>query len=408
MDANSCYLGIDLSDSYAMVSFCQPNKKEPETVSMIAGSEKYQIPAILARRKSIGMWYYGEEAAKMAKTSEVICVDSLLRRAISGEVITIAKENYDAVELLALFLKKVMELPLKLGNASAIAGVVLTVERLTKENMDVFWKIAHLLELNQERFTVIDHKKSFYYFALNQESSLWTHDVFLFSCEKDLVSYYDLKRDIRTKPQLVSIHEHGRQTLGENRDESFAKILTEALKNRVVSSAYLVGDGFDGDWLKQSLTVLCRGRRAFLGKNLFSKGACYAAFLRNQDAWPYVYMGENEMKFNLSLKVKDKGKVAFLNLISAGQNWFETKNECEVVLNGTPQIDFWKQLPNSREAEIETVELNDFPMRPERTTRLRISASPVSDDKIDVEIRDMGFGEFFRATDKVWKYTIMM
>ena len=114
------------------------------------------------------------------------------------------------------------------------------------------------------------------------------------------------------------------------------------------------------------------------------------------------------MKFNLSLKVKDKGKVAFLNLISAGQNWFETKNECEVVLNGTPQIDFWKQLPNSREAEIETVELNDFPMRPERTTRLRISASPVSDDKIDVEIRDMGFGEFFRATDKVWKYTIMM
>ena len=62
MDANSCYLGIDLSDSYAMVSFCQPNKKEPETVSMIAGSEKYQIPAILARRKSIGMWYYGEEA----------------------------------------------------------------------------------------------------------------------------------------------------------------------------------------------------------------------------------------------------------------------------------------------------------------------------------------------------------
>ena len=264
------------------------------------------------------------------------------------------------------------------------------------------------MELNQEHFTVIDHKKSFYYFALNQESSLWTHDVFLFSCERDLVSYYDLKRDIRTKPQLVSIHEHGRQTLGENRDESFAKILTEALKNRVVSSAYLVGDGFDGDWLKQSLTVLCRGRRAFLGKNLFSKGACYAAFLRNQDAWPYVYMGENEMKFNLSLKVKDKGKVAFLNLISAGQNWFETKNECEVVLNGTPQIDFWKQLPNSREAEIETVELNDFPMRPERTTRLRISASPVSDDKIDVEIRDMGFGEFFRATDKVWKYTIMM
>jgi hypothetical protein len=25
-----------------------------------------------------------------------------------------------------------------------------------------------------------------------------------------------------------------------------------------------------------------------------------------------------------------------------------------------------------------------------------------------VEIRDLGFGEFFRGTDKVWKYTMTM
>ena len=52
----SCYVGIDLNDSYAMVSFYQPNMKEPETVSTIAGSENYHIPTILARRKNIAMW----------------------------------------------------------------------------------------------------------------------------------------------------------------------------------------------------------------------------------------------------------------------------------------------------------------------------------------------------------------
>ena len=50
MEANTCYLGIELNDSYAMVSYMQPNMEEPETVSTIAGSENYRIPTLLALR----------------------------------------------------------------------------------------------------------------------------------------------------------------------------------------------------------------------------------------------------------------------------------------------------------------------------------------------------------------------
>jgi hypothetical protein len=409
MEQYYCYLGIDLNDSYAMVSYYQPNMAEPETLSMIAGSEQYHIPLLLASRPDTGVWYYGEEARRMAKTSEVVCIDSLLRRAMSGEVISIGGKSYDAVDLLALFIRKLMGLPKKLTKAALPDRLVITVERLDRENMELLWQVAARLELPSERFMVTDHKESFYYFALSQEEQLWLHDVFLFSCEKDLFFSYDLKRDMRTKPQVVSIRESGKQALGKERDADFSRCLTEAFENRLVSSVYLVGDGFDGGWMKESLKVLCRGRRAFMGKNLFSKGACYAAKARDhEDKWQYIYMGENEMKFNLSIKVKDRGKVAFLNLISAGKNWFETGNTCEVILSGSAEVDFWKQLPNSREAKIETLELTDLPKRPDRTTRLRITANPTADDKIAVEIRDLGFGEFFRGTDKVWKYTMTM
>lgn len=54
-------------------------------------------------------------------------------------------------------------------------------------------------------------------------------------------------------------------------------------------------------------------------------------------------MGENELKFNISLKVKDRGKLAFYSLISAGENWYDAKGECELLLSGTPEIDFWIQ-----------------------------------------------------------------
>ena len=409
MGANTCYLGIALNDSYAMVSYMQPNEKEPETVSMIAGSENYRIPTLLARRKNVGMWYYGEDAQRMAKTSEVICVDALLRRAVAAEVITIAKEHYDALDLLALFLKKVIELPQKLGNVSKVDRVVVAVEHLTREMIGIFHHVAELLGMSPESFAVIDEKESFYAFAMNQEKSLWMHDVFLFSCEKNAVSFYDLSRDLHTKPQMITIHATGAQELGEDKDAVFARILTNCFANRMVSSAYLVGDGFDGEWMKQSLAILCRGRRAFLGQNLFSKGACYMAYLREQgENWPFIYMGENEMKFNLSLCVVEHEKKKMKNLISAGKNWFEMHPTCEVILSGTPQVEFYKQLPSSSTPQIQTVELEDLPVRPDRTTRLRITASPVANDKIEVEIRDLGFGEFFPATDRVWKSMVTM
>ena len=402
-------LGIDLNDRYAMVSYYQLNMSEPETVSTIAGSENYQIPTLLAKKKNVEQWFYGDEAKKMAKTSEVICVDALLKRAVNGESFRIEEASYEAWELLALYLKKSMDLPLKLGTVSCIDRVVLSVEKLSKKNMEVFWKIAPKLGLLPEQFMVIDHKESFYYFALSQPESLWIHDVYLFENDGKNIFYYGLKRNTRTKPQVVSIRESIKNPIEENKDQEFLTILQRAFENQIVSTVYLVGEGFEGGWMKDSLTFLCRNRRAFLGNNLYSKGACYAGFVREyNDDWKCIYMGENEMKFNLSLKVRDKGSLAFYTLISAGKNWFETKGECDVILAGNAEIDFWKQLPNSREAVIETLELTDLPNRPDRTTRLRITATPVSDEKIEVQIQDLGFGEIYKSTDKTWKYMMTM
>lgn len=406
---NPYYIGIDINDRYAMVSFLQLNMKEPETVSTIAGSEVYQIPLVLSRRKSIGQWYYGDEARKMSKNGDMICIDMLLKRAINNEKIVIDDDIFMGEDLMALFLKKVMALPAKMGNPSVCDKLVICIEHLTKENMQIFWNILPKLGLNSKQFMVIDHKESFYYFALNQEKSLWLHDVFLFEYENDNMKYYDLKRDLRTTPQIVSIDASSNMEVGTDKDSGFTKIITKAFENRIISTVYLVGENFSENWMKQSVSLLCKGRRVFMGNNLFSKGACYAARTRDfETGWSFVYMGENEMKFNLSLKVKDKGELSFYNLISAGTNWFEAKGQCEVIIQGSYEVDFWKQLPKSREARIETLELTDMPVRPDRTTRIRITATPLSDDKIDIEIKDLGFGEIFRSSNKVWHYEMTM
>lgn len=406
---NKCYLGIDLTDTFAMISYYQLPMREPETVSLVAGSESYQIPLCLAKRKQQDIWYYGEEALQMAQTEDVTFFDSLLEKALQEESMLIEEEIYEATELFAIYLKKIIKLPSFLETNFSYDTLILTVEKLTKEHMRIFRKIASKLGLSKEQFTVIDHKESFYYYTLNQRDELWTYDVYLFEARKDTLHFYGLHRNIRTIPQVITIEESISIPFVEQKDELFLNILKKAFEQKRVSCCYLIGDGFEGDWLRDSVAFLCRGRKAFVGNNLFSKGACYAAYIRNQQKpWNFVYIGENDMKFNLSLKVKNMRKEEFFTLISAGENYFEMQTVCEVILAENMAVDFWKQLPHSREAVIETLELTDLPNRPNRTTRVRIIATPVADDKIEVEIKDLGFGDICKSTGKVWKYTMEM
>ena len=97
----------------------------------------------------------------------------------------------------------------------------------------------------------------------------------------------------------------------------------------------------------------------------------------------------------------------FYTLIDAGQSWYTAKGECEVILDGEYEIEFYIQRPDSREAHVEVLELTDLPYnRENRTTRLRIEAEPISDVAISITIIDLGFGEISPSSGLTWSHTI--
>lgn len=404
---NHYYLGIDLDDRNAVVSCYELNMKEPQTLSTVAGSEVFQIPVLLTKKKGIGQWFIGEEAKRLAMLQGEEAAGHLLGRALGREMIFVEDEKYPARELLTLYLKKLLLLAGSLGKPKIPDKLVICLEKLSRETAELFMEIAPKLGLGEEQIILLDRKECFYYFVYHQSSELTLHDVYLFDYQGEDMRCMRLERNLHTTPQLVTLTEEVRRVDGTGKDEAFLRILQESFRGHIVSSAYLIGDGFEGNWMKLSVSFLCKGRRAFVGKNLYSKGACYAAaVLEGQKEWQYVYLGENEMKVNVCLKLYNRGKMEFFTLISAGDNWYETTGTCEVILDGSPEIDFWLQLPKSREAKIEKLELADLPRRPDKTTRLRITAKPLSDTKVQIQIRDLGFGEFYKSSDKVWEYVM--
>lgn len=405
---NQFYLGIDLDDQNAVLSYYELNMKEPETLSMVAGSEVYQIPMLLTKKKGIGQWFIGEEAGRLAISQGEEGVTRLLSCAMNQEKIFVDGERYPASELLCLYIKKLLLLAGSLGRNRKPDRLVICLEKLSRQAIQLFDEIAPKLGLLENQVTLLDRKECFYYFVYHQPRELTLHDVFLFDYRGEDIRCCRVTRHQNTKPQLITIAEEVRRMSGNDKDEAFLRVLQDCCRGRIVSASYLTGDGFDGGWMKKSTAFLCQGRRAFIGRNLYSKGACYAAAVQDgAKDWEYVYLGDNEMKVNVSLKLYNKGNMEFFTLISAGDNWYETVGTCEVILDGTPEIAFWLQAPNSRDAKIERLELSDLPKRPNRTTRLRITAKPLSDTKVQIQIKDMGFGEIFKSSDKIWEYVMV-
>ena len=407
MERESVYLGIDIDESVSMVSFYYSAMTEPETISTIAGSEMYQIPTFLSKRKGMGQWFFGREAMRQVNIGNAYAVEQLFQKALRNQMINLDGESYQARDLMVIYMKKLLSIPgTRYGNAS-LAKLIITVEKVSRPVRDMFMEVASTMGISRDRFMLIDRKESFYYYALNQDPSLFIHDVMLFHSDEKEVTSVLLKRNHKTRPQVVTLLEEQFDALGENKDEAFLEVCRKAIDNNVVTSVYLTGDGFDGNWMKSSLAFLCSNRRVFIGKNLFSKGACYAGVIKDEKLdWPFVFIGDNELKLNVSIKISDRNEMRFLTLIEAGQSWYDTEGECEVILDGSSEVTVWIQKPDSRQADVEVLELTDLPERENRTTRIRINANPVSDKKIRIELRDLGFGEIVSSTNQVWIHTI--
>ena len=400
MKEQNFYIGIDIDDTYAVVSFFSNGMKEPETFSMITGSEIYQVPVKLTKKQDSEQWCIGEEAEK--QQGQVI--DCLFSRALKQEEIVIKEICYQAQELLLIYIKKLIAYVRGIYEVKVLARLVISIERLTKESTELLQWLQKELGLAQSEFQMLDRKSAFYYFVFRQPESLWKYDVCLYDYRGEKLTCLCLKRQMNTKPQLITIEEQVTELDRNKKDESFAQVLQSHMKGHAVSCAYLVGNAFDGGWMKQSLTFLCRGRRAFMGKNLYAKGACYAAIMAGEGMlWPYVYLGDNELKVTMSLKVRNLNKEEFFVLLHAGESIYKAERQCEVILEEGKEISIWLKPFNNQEEKVEKLILRDLPERENKTTRLQIAAKPVSDTEIKIIIIDLGFGEIVKSSGMIWE-----
>ena len=410
MEQKKIYIGIDLTDTQAMVTMYAAGMKEPDTIA-VGGEERYGIPLAIYL-SNMGKAFYGEEALRRKEQPQGEFFDDLYQKALAE----IGEESNFYEGLLRQFLQRLIRLKSRFGADTDTAQICLgiTIPELTEDVFSLFDQIRKEMELPEDAFFLMDHGESFFAHTYHQDVVIWQHEVALFDFSEKKVSFYLLHRKGGRNLQMVTAEqkcwEVPAHVLPDSpvRDEFFANIIRQAFSNHMISAVYFVGDGFDGGWLKESLRVLGTNKRVFLGKNLFTKGACYGAYRYSScPDWGFFYQCEYKTQGEIFLQIQKEGSPTLLRLLEAGRNWDYEPPAYELLYDGTPEIVFEIGEIGHGNRRRQSFTLTDMPERPVRTIRFRVQARALDGRRVEVHISDTGFGSFFESTGKTWTVPVV-
>lgn len=396
-------IGYDLSYDYAQISYCRQNGEVPETFALVNGTRQYNIPVCLFKRREVNQWFLGKEAVAFSKQEEGTLLTGLLQAALEQEEIYIGEEAFESIALLALFIKRSLYLPGKECKLDKVAGIMFTVPILSEKMIGLLQRLIVLLNLPNCKIYFQGREESIYYYMIHQPKELWNEDVLLFDSSHEALKSYRFMKNSNTKPMVAFVEEtdHGQLTgEDEEKDGQFLQIVQQSASD-ISNCVFLLGEGFSGDWCQESLRLLCHNRRVFKGNDLYSKGACYSVQERldDQKSQTMIFLGKDKLKTNVGMEVSRQGEDSYLAILDGGENWYECQKQWDVILREGNMIRLKLTPLNGRNVRYVEMVLDGLPERERNNTRLRMEAVMLNEKTLQIQIKDMGFGEFVPASN---------
>ena len=422
------YLGLDLGPEYTQLSYYNADTREPESVYHEEAKDTYMLPNIMfysAYHKRMGDnqndcykfidlsgWCVGARASAYRFEDKGTVVDGIYESTLKNENIEVEGRGYKASDLMV----KMLVLHIK-QFTDTLGGFV--IKRLTVTVADTDPRIIQAvrglktaLRLSHDQFNIVSHLDSGLCYIFAQPEPLRNNSVGLFDFGRAGLDFYRIDMT-RKYPLIVTtqhINYHDKMNLRrfgryhEDMDETFADIVKECTEQVFISSVFLTGLGFSENWMKQSATVLCQGRRVFVGQNIYTKGACYRSLggVYTESLSRYFIDTEQTVKTNIGINLMDE-KNTFWPIVYGGLEWFNTRGRVVVFLDDTRRIQIVYQDILTEEEYIETIEIYGLPARPPNTTKLSIEVEYYGADKGAIVIRDMGFGNLYPTTNKIYR-----
>lgn len=414
-EVRNLLVGMEITRETAELSCFDRTLKEPTLIPVKVGSGQSRFPLELVKMRGRDEWHFGLEAHFFGTKEDGITVPDLFGILMAGQKVTVDDTEMEPYELLGIYIRESLCLIGVPRPVSSIAGICVTCPEMGVISPVTVMKALIFAGFKENQCFVSDHSECFYYYAYSLKAELRGRGsgmgLVTFYGNTAAMSLLTEKRD--TKPFAVSMGETVSVELppedDDQRDASFAEAVRNWTEGTLLSGIFITGEGFDTAWAVESVKVLSKAAaHVYAEDSLFVKGACCAAAARleKHGLENYMYFGPDTVRCTVGMDVIEGGQQRFLPLIQAGSSCYTPAAYIEVILDGRDELLVTVRPYDRSSHKNERIELDGLPERPARATRLGITAGAESADEYVIKAEDLGFGELYPATHKVWEMRV--
>ena len=415
-EGRNLMVGMDLCDGVTQLSCCRSDSEDAKPIGrVIDGQREYECPTALSYHPIKKEWYYGTEAIREAEAGNALLFRHMIQQISEKKKVTARDMSLAGTDALSRFFVKILSCLKEYYPSETILKLVVTVSDLNENLRSSIMEAMRLIGIEQDRLVIQQHRQSYMYYALSQKKELWMNDVGLFEFGREGMFYSQIHIDRRSTPFIVGVKQKDlSDTLNWDMlehdssfriDYAFVNLANTQLHRQMVTTIYVTGEGFEGDWSDAALKQLCSGRRVFRGGNLFTKGASFAAreFAGQGPLKEFLFLDEEMIYSNISIKVYSDAKMQDLALATAGTPWKEIDVSVDIIPDNEEEIQMTTQNILQHETKIHLLSLQGFAERPNKMTRFTLRLRFADVAHCIVTLKDNGFGEFCPSSNRIWE-----
>lgn len=285
-----------------------------------------------------------------------------------------------------------------------------SLEDTAKEKREELSRILGKNFMKNHKVQCITRLHAFVEYVFHQEKVVWDRNTMLFDYSNDRLCCTIVEQITKARQKAyramnleIPLEEYEIVPGVEEKDAKFCKMMKKFLGKYPTQVIYLTGKGFEGGWMKKTLNLLCSGRRVFLGQNIYANGTCYMgeSVILPLEEGLILMKGEDMVSHTIGVVTRSPGGSTHTPITTIGKEWYNTSGCMDILLDKSRKVEFFYHNARENMMELRSCEIKDLPVRPEKTTRIRVRVRFFSATEGVILLQDLGFGSMYPGTGKV-------
>ncbi len=414
----SLMIGIDFYDTEVYVGLWAEDERCAKIFSVdnISDTDFPDKIPLFVCPDGEGNFYAGHEGIEYSIKKQCNGVSTLYGPQVKDKVKVNDKE-YAVTDLLAGFLGAVLQSIKKHFGGASIAKLCLTGSRMNPHDELRLRTALDKIGFPFEQLDIINHANAFARYMLHMDEDKRSKRAVTIDLDRYGACIYSfVPCDNRSGAPSHVLSDDASEGIPNGLESIKAPEEKMSLFEAVVNSAvshnfpltrlFVTGKSVEDERIKSVLRKYASDNfRIFSGQNLYASGACYAAV---DEPSKEKTIFDGQVFHTVSLEGYKDACIDAVTLISAGTELEEAFRKVDVIMDGTGELVF--HLLDTRNGNRTTFTFgpDDLNVRDNRTQRLEVSLRFLDIETLVVKVRDIGFGEIFPATYRLWEQVIQL